>query len=79
MGLGVFKEWNNSGYYDGDDWGVYDYKANGLAFAIKPNLHFDWFLSRHAFLGFGFELPLLIIQEKVGIWFSTQLHFGYKF
>ncbi|MBQ8035738.1 MAG: hypothetical protein IJ268_01980 [Proteobacteria bacterium] len=79
LGLGIFalvdESWSE---WDGHE------TAKTIAFALKPGLAFDWFLSENAFMGFSFSVPLIIGSEyftdmSVMPWFSLDLHLGYRF
>ncbi len=45
--------WYHSNWLSGNDLSV----ISAAAFTIKPMLEFDWFITRHWFVGFAFDLP----------------------
>lgn len=76
LGLGLYSIWGSQDNSDID--------VEGVWFEVKPELRWDWFLSKHAFLGVGVDMPLIISRTnhdltEVTPWFSMNLHVGYKF
>ena len=64
-------------YYDDDD-----KMQTYTTFTFCPQLSFDWFLTGHAYYGFGLSIPLLIhsdFDDGIVPMMSADLHIGYKF
>ena len=85
LGVGIFIL---SDYTDDADvinnGGDFDAKVlkSSPSFELKPWMAFDWFFSGKAYMGFGFTVPILIMNEQLGDvmpWFSMDLHIGYRF
>ncbi|MBO4350602.1 MAG: hypothetical protein J6A01_06645 [Proteobacteria bacterium] len=93
LGFGLFNIWDDNlfgesdGYYD--DYGYYhDYeKKNHVYFSLIPRVECEWFVSKHLYLGFGLDFPLIFyhndnkdkVSTAAGLWFDVLLHVGYKF
>lgn len=80
LGLGVFIL-SDYKYSDGWEDDKKELKTSP-SFELKPWMAFDWFLSKRAYMGFGFTVPILIMNEQLGDvmpWFSMDLHLGYRF
>lgn len=83
FGLGVFTIWDrefepDDDYYDEN----YDRKKFNY-FTFKPQVQCDWFISRHFYMGFGMDFPLVFSRvdksDGVGMWYNVYLQVGYKF
>lgn len=75
LGIGVFSVWGEN------DTGL---GGKDACLELKPEIRFDWFLSRHAFLGVGMDMPLIFTQEEnqgteVQPWVMMNIHIGYLF
>ena len=75
FGAGTFTIWSSD---EEDD------NKTGTWFQLKPEVHFDWFLSKRAYMGCGFDTPLIISNRKGGVtevtpWFSMNIHVGFKY
>jgi hypothetical protein len=61
LGLGVFSFFKGDAedYFDDDD------SVEKVAFQLKPELRFDWFLSEHVLIGLDFDVPLIFYRITV--------------
>ena len=81
LGLGVFiiRDYKYTDRWDDDYSKTIE---TSPSFELKPWMAFDWFFSGKAYMGFGFTVPILIMNEQLGDvmpWFSMDLHIGYRF
>lgn len=75
FGIGVFSTWGDN------DTGL---GGKDVCLELKPEIRFDWFLSKHAFLGVGMDMPLVFMFEEdqgteVQPWVMMNIHIGYLF
>lgn len=75
FGAGTFTIWSSDKDY---------YKQTGTWFQLKPEVRFDWFLSKRAYMGCGFDTPLVFSMLSGGVvevtpWFSMNIHVGFKY
>lgn len=62
LGYSYFSDLKSIIYLDGynNAGNMFDHANDVQAFTLTPVIEFDWFVSRHWFIGFGFDIPVYL-------------------
>lgn len=63
LGLGIFHLWKNDMFGDYYDDNEHDHN-NSLNFSLIPRIEADWFISKHFYLGFELDFPVIFYDNS---------------